>query len=223
MPALYAFRFDAYEDLFTLDVARVLAGDSVYEPYRQHEPLFITCTDGKVDACCARYGLPVYKALAQQVGERAWQSSHIGGCRFAGNLGCFPRGIYYGRVAPAEVPAIVAAYKEQHLYLAKYRGRLSRSPEADVAEVFLRHRTGETSLAALQLVDVHPDTDNSWVAQFVALATGELHRVWVRRMQGHKAVFVACQAVAPKVLPRYHCIRHDILPSARHTSVVRPV
>ena len=31
-----------------------------------------------------------------------WQSSHIGGDRFAGNVVFLPEGLYYGRVEPAE-------------------------------------------------------------------------------------------------------------------------
>src|SRR5262245_63852041 len=81
--------FETYDDLRRLDLR---AGKSV------GHPLFLVCTHGKHDPCCARYGRPLYEALRDELEpEWAWQSSHIGGDRFAGNLVCLPEGLYHGR------------------------------------------------------------------------------------------------------------------------------
>ena len=47
-----------------------------------HDPQYFVCTNGQRDLCCARYGLPVYTELRNLVGERAWQTTHVGGHRF---------------------------------------------------------------------------------------------------------------------------------------------
>jgi (2Fe-2S) ferredoxin len=94
----------------------------------------------------------VYRALVEHVEDLAWQSTHIGGCRFAGTLVCFPQGAYYGRVEPDEVATIVGAFRQQRLYLEKYRGRLSLDPESDVAEYFLRRQTGVRQVGQFHLI-----------------------------------------------------------------------
>jgi hypothetical protein len=51
------------------------------------EPLFLVCTHGKHDRCCARYGRPLWEGISEQLDESAaWQCTHVGGDRFAGNL-----------------------------------------------------------------------------------------------------------------------------------------
>jgi hypothetical protein len=69
---------------------------------------YFVCTNGQRDVCCARFGLPTHAALATAVGERAWQTTHVGGHRFAPNVLALPQGALYGRVRPADVPAFVA-------------------------------------------------------------------------------------------------------------------
>jgi hypothetical protein len=60
------------------------------------EPLFLACTHGKHDPCCARHGRPLFEAMSEQLDAGSvWQSTHVGGDRFAGNLVCLPRGDYY--------------------------------------------------------------------------------------------------------------------------------
>ena len=64
-------------------------------------PLYVVCTHGKRDRCCALHGLPLYDALRRETDPgRVWQSTHVGGDRFAGNVVVLPHGLYYGRVAP---------------------------------------------------------------------------------------------------------------------------
>jgi hypothetical protein len=141
----------------------------------------------------------------------AWQSTHVGGCRFAGNLVCFPHGIYYGHVDPADVAPIVEAYRHQRLYLEKYRGRLGLSLEADVAEYLLRQKTGVRELGQFHVVDVRQETEARWSARFASPATGKLHRVRVVRMPADYEDYLACQAAETRQPPRYRLINHEVL------------
>ena len=109
-------------------------------------PLFMVCTHGNHDKCCAKFGIPVYEKLKHVAGDRAWQCSHIGGDRFAGNMICLPHGVYYGNVTPNDVPVIVDAYRRGEIYLEKYRGRCCYPKAVQVADYFLRQQSGRLRL-----------------------------------------------------------------------------
>lgn len=57
--------------------------------------VLIVCTHAKRDACCARYGAPVARDLTAR-GLPVWETTHLGGDRFAANLVCLPDGTYHG-------------------------------------------------------------------------------------------------------------------------------
>src|ERR1044071_3327406 len=95
---LFHVEIDGYDDLLGLDLT---TGPGGGEPVGH--PVLLVCTHGKHDRCSARRGRPLYEALEAQAEEGwVWQSSHIGGDRFAGNVVFLPDGLYFGRVAPAE-------------------------------------------------------------------------------------------------------------------------
>ena len=137
--------FSSYEDLRTIDLA------SAGEPIER--PLFLVCTHGKHDPCCARRGRPLFEALAEQVEEEAvWQTTHIGGDRFAGNLLCLSRGVYYGRVEREDAGRVLDAPLDGTIELEHYRGRSCHSFAAQAAERDIRERTGLLRLDDLRLV-----------------------------------------------------------------------
>ena len=87
-------------------------------------PLLIVCTHGKHDRCCARHGRPLYKALEEQAEDGwVWQSSHVGGDRFAGNVVVLPEGLYFGRVEPGAAWSLLDEYLAGRIDLDHYRGR----------------------------------------------------------------------------------------------------
>jgi hypothetical protein len=112
-------------------------------------PLFLVCTHGKHDQCCARHGSPLYRALASL--PEAWETTHIGGDRFAGNLVCFPHGIYFGRVPPREAAAVARGYVGGLIDLRYHRGRSCYSPPVQAAEHHLREDLGLAGVDDLTL------------------------------------------------------------------------
>ena len=88
---------------------RVMADDpgaADLDAYRQ-EPAatrdLLVCTHGAVDACCAKFGYPVYRRLQQIAAEselpvpvRVWRCTHFGGHRFAATLLDMPEGAVPG-------------------------------------------------------------------------------------------------------------------------------
>lgn len=100
-----------------------------FDPYlrsAQNVRDVLVCTHGANDACCGKFGYPVYDRLrgiaADSEELRVWRTSHIGGHRFAATLMDLPEGRCWGhldadtaeRVLYRDVPAAGLA--------AKYRG-----------------------------------------------------------------------------------------------------
>ena len=108
------------------------------------DPLFMVCTHGNHDKCCAKFGIPAYDKLKKLTGSQAWQCSHIGGDRFAGNLICLPHGLYYGHVSTEDVKDIVDAYAVRYGYPSS--GRSCYPVAAQVAEYFVRKESGRLGL-----------------------------------------------------------------------------
>jgi hypothetical protein len=122
-------------DLAELDPLLALPIDQVGE--RVAGPMFLVCTNGKRDACCALRGRALMASLGD---ESTWECTHLGGHRFAGNLVCLPDGLVYGRVTADDGPRLAAAYREGRVDPALLRGRSAWPAPAQVAEVSLRSR-----------------------------------------------------------------------------------
>jgi hypothetical protein len=154
-------------------------------------PLFLVCTHGKHDRCCAKYGRPLYDAVCEQVEDGwAWQSTHIGGDRFAGNLVVLPEGVYYGRVEPSEAWPVLEAALEGRVHLPHYRGRSCHGFAAQAAERSVRERTGLLGVFDVRVVAIERDGD-VWHGQVEA--DGTTYDVDVHREQG-AATHLTCSA-----------------------------
>jgi hypothetical protein len=165
------------------------------------EPLFLACTHGKHDRCCARYGRPLFDGLNDQLADdSAWQCTHIGGDRFAGNVVVLPHGVYYGRVERDDVPGLVDEHLRGEISLAHYRGR-SRWPFAiQAAERRIRAEEGLSGLDDLSLSGVQQLNERRWAVTF-ATPTGE-HEVEVAAELG-ELTQLTCNADAARRPLRY--------------------
>lgn len=126
------------EALLELPLAGLAAGErpGLGSPIR--EPLYLVCTNSRRDACCARRGRPLVRALANRLPGRVWECSHVGGHRFAPNLLCFPDGLWFGR---ASVEA-AEEYERGRILLEAFRGRSSFAAAVQAADWFVRKRDG---------------------------------------------------------------------------------
>jgi hypothetical protein len=133
---------DDAQQLLDLDFAALATGErpGFGEPHA--EALYLVCTNGRHDPCCARLGRPVIRALLPSVGGAVWECSHVGGDRFAGNLVCLPHGLYFGRLGPVEAQRVVERYREGVIELDHYRGRAGDPYAVQAAEFFLRRAAG---------------------------------------------------------------------------------
>ena len=125
-------------ELLELDMAGVVAGERPGFGEEATEPVYLVCTNGRHDRCCATYGRPLALALAASHGDLVWESSHVGGDRFAGNLVCLPGGHYFGRVGPADADRVVALHRKGTIDLDHYRGCCIDPTVVQAAEWFAR-------------------------------------------------------------------------------------
>jgi hypothetical protein len=117
--------------------------------------LVLVCGHGARDACCALRGTDVYGALSDHLHEETlWISSHHGGHRFAANVLVLPHGLHFGRVEPAEAPALVTAALAGRIELSRYRGRTWYEALVQAAEQAVREEHGLVSAHDLSLIAV---------------------------------------------------------------------
>ena len=121
------------EELLALDVATL-------EPYAG--PLWLVCTNGRRDLCCAELGRPVAGALAARWPEATWETTHLGGHRFAGTLLALPSGLTLGRLDPATAVEACRELEQGLLPVDHARGRAGLSGVAQVADLHLRRELG---------------------------------------------------------------------------------
>lgn len=161
-------------------------------------PLYLVCTHGKRDRCCARYGPGLFGGLSAAVGERAWQSSHLGGHRFAATAVVFPWGHMYGRLRDEDAVGLAEAHEAGRLYgsqaargkLAHYRGRTCWDGPTQAAEALLREALGYADVDGVAHLETNPSAEDAWAVRL--LLRDQTHTVRVRRTPCAEPVRGSC-------------------------------
>jgi hypothetical protein len=115
-------------------------------------PLYLVCTHGTRDPCCARRGRPLARALRAVRPGRVWEGSHVGGHRFAANLIAFPAGLCYGRVPAAAARELAERHERGRVTVPHLRGRCGDSPAAQAADALARAELGADGVDDLRPV-----------------------------------------------------------------------
>lgn len=164
------------DELGELDLAALGRGERPRFGVPVKDPLLLVCTHGRHNACCARTGVPLARALSGRFGAAVWETSHVGGDRFAANLVCLPYGLYYGNLGEAEAIAAVEAYQNGEVTLDRLRGRAGLPEPAQAAE---HHVRAETGLLGLDAVAVESVTGVDPSYEVIVKAAGARYRVIV--------------------------------------------
>ena len=106
-------------------------------------PTYLVCTHGAHDVCRAVRGRRLARALPAAAGAAAdvWETSHLGGDRFAANVVVLPWGFVYGQV-PEDGGGLVAASAAGQVVLPLLRGRSGLVPAAQAAQHSARRELG---------------------------------------------------------------------------------
>jgi hypothetical protein len=152
-------RVESAEDLLRLPLAALAVGDEVavraaLPHFRPSDPVFLVCTNGRHDVCCAIRGRPVALAGHERHPGRVWECSHTGGHRFSPTGVLLPWGRTLGRVDAASVGDLLEAADLGDLPFGMLgprhdRGGSAYPPRAQVGESAVRDEIRETDLEAL--------------------------------------------------------------------------
>lgn len=137
-------------ELTALDFAALGAGahggfGSAYDG----PPLALVCTNGTRDRCCAVLGRPLAQELAASGGSEVWETTHLGGHRFAPTMLVLPYGYTYGRVDAHLAKGVLEAARDGRMVLDGCRGRSTWERPGQAAELVVRALTGEDRAGAV--------------------------------------------------------------------------
>ncbi len=160
------------------------------------DPVYLVCTHGRHDICCADKGRPLFRAMSELRPDQTWETSHIGGDRFAGNLVVLPRGDYFGRLEPEDSGTLVAEYEAGRLDLAHHRGRSIQPRMVQAAEHYLRASESRYGFDELELVE-YRRSDPHHADVVFRDHEGVIHRVRVAARSLPEPLFLTCRAGEP--------------------------
>jgi hypothetical protein len=202
-PFVVRLGLEKYDDVTAYDLAALASGRDTQGGEVRTDPLFLVCTHGRRDKCCAKFGVPLYNALSEQGGDSVWQSSHVGGDRFAGNLVCFPHGLFYAHADAEAGRRVVEAYRAGRVLTEEFRGRACYSHFIQAAEYFVRNEASVGGVEDLRFVSSEPAGEESWRVRFVEPAAGLTHEAHVLRRPSEFRNHITCHAADPETVPQF--------------------
>lgn len=190
------------DDLLDLDLDGLAEGRLPgLEPH--NEPLLLVCTNGKRDACCAEFGRPVVTALADAFPQETWETTHLGGHRFAATMLVLPHGLSYGRIDPEDALRIADLARDGRLDPQFLRGRTAYVEPVQAAEIALLEYLGDNRIDALALVAVTPAAQASATPE----ATNEV------TMRHDSGVYRVVVEEEPGAVLRASCLKLEAKPT----------
>jgi hypothetical protein len=124
--------------------------------------LALVCTHARHDVCCAVRGRPVVAAVTAAGDRNTWETSHLGGDRFAANLLLLPEGEVFGGLDPDTAPVTIEMLDAGRLDLEHYRGRVGRSPLAQAAVQLAARALRDDRVGAVRLRAATTLGDDRW-------------------------------------------------------------
>ena len=203
-PFALRFGLESYDQLMALDLEAAASGRPAPGAEPHDRPLFLVCTHGRRDKCCAKFGVPLYNHLRGIEGDAVWQCSHVGGDRFAANLVCFPHGLFYAHAGPASGARIAEAYRQGRLSLAdEFRGRCCYAYPIQAAEFFVRAEAGLDSVEGLRYLGSERAGEKSWRVRFAAHEGAGVHEALVTTRPSERHRPITCHAPDERSVPEF--------------------
>jgi len=206
-PRLYEFNLNDYEDLQSLKIKKILKS----KKHMSNEKIFILCTNGEYDTCCGKFGMPVYLDIAEgKYGSQTWETTHIGGHRFASTFVCLPHGLVYGRVREGKTAeGLIKKYEDGSVNLSSYRGRSCHSNEVQAAEYYLRKETGIRKISEFILKNSKKNDKKSLI-KFLSQSDLMIHKVKIRRDKNAIKIIKRCGDKS-SFIPKYRLLNYSVI------------
>lgn len=119
-------------------VERISAGHSpLHALPGDSDPMVLVCAHAQHDVCCAVRGRSVAAALHSWRPEAVWETSHLGGDRFAANVLLLPSAVMLGQVDDQDPVEVVHAALNGHLSAATLRGIAGVEPAHQAAYTYV--------------------------------------------------------------------------------------
>jgi hypothetical protein len=165
--------------LLDLDLEALARGEEPGPGAAYDRPLFLVCTNGRRDPCCAPRGTAAVRALRDVFPDETWECSHLGGHRFAATMLALPSGACFGRLTPDDAVRAATEAAAGRLVVDHLRGIVGRDPAVQAAEVLLRRAERIDGTGDLEQVEAVPDG----AGVVVAFTTRDGRRLSIRVVQ----------------------------------------
>lgn len=191
-------RWHAAADLLAIDPGEPL--DRLVHGATGPQRLALVCAHAKRDVCCAVRGRPVAAALAAAIDREVWETTHLGGDRFAANLLLLPEGEVFGGLDVDSAVEVAHRLDAGHLTLGRYRGRIGLSPAAQAALHLAAVELDDDRLGAVRLAGPPERDGTQWSA--VVEHAGRRHVVRFEEWWAAPE-YLSCSALAAKPARRF--------------------
>jgi hypothetical protein len=209
-PNMVGMEINSYDELLRLNAGKLLERQVDLDHQQIDEPIHLVCTHGRHDKCCAKFGFATYKFMHSIAPDSVWQTSHVGGDRFASNVISFPTGTYYGHVDDVSAMAIIDAEARHEIYLERYRGRTCFGTHGQVAEYFVRRESGIRSVDALNREWVKPNDERTqWTGHFTSDNGRKQHVVTFKQHRSSFSARLTCHASEEKSPFEYRLLEYS--------------
>ena len=147
---------DDITDVLRWDWNAILRGELPPVGRRSMDPVLFLCTNGKRDTCCAKFGRDIIDTLRPdpELTGQVYETTHLGGHRFAPTALLLPYGYLYGRLNIERTQEVLSAAWNSEVVPHLLRGRTSIPSWAQVAEIAVRETAGITKAEMLDVVAV---------------------------------------------------------------------
>ncbi len=137
---------DSLLDVLSWDIAGIGRGELPPFGSVSSDPVHFVCTNGTRDQCCAIEGRALLSELLTDsrtpatAASRLWESSHIGGHRFAPVMLTLPSGAVHGRLTLESAQEVLKRSLHGEIHLDHYRGRSGLAAPLQAVAIEARRR-----------------------------------------------------------------------------------
>jgi len=150
---------DDIQDIAQWDFTAILRGELPPVGRRSADPVLFLCANGKRDMCCAMKSRTIIDTLRSnpEYTSQFFESSHLGGHRFAPTGLLLPWGISFGRLDETAALSILENAWQGNVSPEHIRGRSAFSHWAQTAELAIRKEYGIYGIEHLDVVVLRDD------------------------------------------------------------------